>query len=104
MTQISKPNRLSVEFLWNAAVTLICIGAAFGTLKVTLNSVQADVTVQNEKIKSIELMYLRVDVYEAKHQALLEQLKGMAADIHEIKAVFYPPASSIKPSQLQFNK
>lgn len=86
--QPDKNGKLTLEFLWSVGITLVCIGIAFGTLKVTISSVSADVTKQDEEIKSIKVQYVRMDVYEAKHQALTDQLKDIATDVKDIKRYF----------------
>jgi hypothetical protein len=87
MIKAPKNNRLSVEFLWNAGVTLVCIGVAFGTLKTEINSLNRDIKANQEQITKIESLYMRIDVYEARHQAVTEQLKGISDTVKDITQI-----------------
>lgn len=86
-TNSGKGSWLTPGFIINTAVLLVTVGIAFGSLQISVSSLRAEQTRQIDEMKAIRTEYMRIDLYEAKHQALRDQIKEMAETVKEIKGL-----------------
>jgi hypothetical protein len=86
-TNNGKTSWLTPGFIVNTAVLLITVGIAFGSLQISVSSLRAEQARQAEELRAIRNEYLRIDLYEAKHQALRDQIQQMAETVKEIKGL-----------------
>ena len=79
-TQIVTPS-----FILEVIIALLVLGATYGTMQLSVNQLRTDVVVNSDQIKNFSSVYMRIDVYDAKHKALEDKIDSMSKSVEEIK-------------------
>ena len=73
------------SFILEIVIALLILGTTYGTMQLSVSQLRSDVAANTAQIKNIETIYMRVDVYEAKHKALEDKIDGMTKNVEDIK-------------------
>lgn len=85
MEKPERSNWFAPSFMLNLIVVLVGLGIAFGTIKLSLTAIEKENVRQDAVLKEIQADFLRIDLYEARHKALEDQIHDMVSDVKEIK-------------------
>ena len=85
-TKVSKFAQIvTPSFILEVVIALLVLGATYGTMQLSVSQLRADVVINADQIKNFSNVYMRMDVYDAKHKALEERIDTMSKSVEDIK-------------------
>lgn len=81
----SKPGWLSPSLALSLIIAVLTAGASYGAISLSIATLREDVALNKQSFKELNSVYMRIDVYEAKHKALEDKIDTMAKNVEDIK-------------------